>query len=162
MPMEDACDITLLYVKRFEAENDRPIAVWTEPKLDVPTNEGLDTFLRANPKYRNDPELPLLRRLASVRQISAVERCPRLKEWLTKTNTLHDDDRMYDEIADHEIWPFAALAMSLPAVSEDGTTALMYTAEYYGPLAGATYFVRYKKDSDGSWVWERADLSGIS
>lgn len=55
----------------------------------------------------------------------------------------------------------SVLTMSLPAISDDGSTAMLYVSEYWGGPGGGTYLVIYRKKS-GLWTLQRRDQLTIS
>jgi len=44
--------------------------------------------------------------------------------------------------------------MSLPAISDDGSSAMFYASEYWGGLGGSTDLIIYRKNKDG-WAFAR-------
>ncbi|KPL69547.1 hypothetical protein SZ64_16470 [Erythrobacter sp. SG61-1L] len=157
-----ACDIALDYAGRFKAEweeQGRPIAVSDGDGTMVPAPQKLEQILADNPALKGDPEVALTLAAADLRNRSVVEECRDLRGWLRAFNIVHDDKQIAELTLKKE-WPVAILSMSLPAISEDGSTALLYVSEYSGPLAGATMAVTYKRNASGKWLLhDKTELS---
>lgn len=156
-----ACDLALGYAKRFKAEQDGPVAILSQPEFDIASRQELATFVSEHPEYRNDPELPLLLALADIRGKHVVAECGNLRSWIERSGILNDDRRI-EELTRQEYWPFALLAMSMPAISEDGSTALMYAGEFTGGLAGGYKALTFEKAPNGKWVLKHEGWMGIS
>lgn len=115
--------------------------------------------MRSDPTWRDDPELPLMMAAADVRNVNVVEQCSLVQVWLRNNNVLHDDQQI-KKISRQEYWPVDVLSMSVPAISQDGSTALIYTSEFSGQLGGATYAVTFGKSANGRWsIWKKETLS---
>jgi hypothetical protein len=152
--LEVACEVARVHASNFQREAERPIAVWTQPSSLGPSSKELDFVLTEHPELKQDPQLPLYRAAAKVQRESPVARCSHLREWLTRADVLTDDRRI-KQLTRGDDWPIAVLSMSMPGVSADGSTALLFVSEYWGPLGGNVDAVIYKKDGDGSWVIAR-------
>lgn len=146
-----ACEIALDYAMVFRSEASRPIAVMRRPYPLAPSRQEIEAFLRQNPDLRTDPDLTLSLAEADIREVSVVESCPALQNWLNEAEILHDD-QLITKITLRSEWPVDVLAMSTPALSSDNSIAQFYTSEDSGHLAGALYAVTYRKAANGHWV----------
>ncbi|WP_237452181.1 hypothetical protein [Qipengyuania algicida] len=158
---EAACGIALDYAKAFKSKSSRQIAIWQRPEPRSPLPQKVQLFLRQNPRFKNDPTLPLILESSDIRNVSVVEQCPSLKSWLNETSVLHDDHRI-NAITLLSQWPVNLLAMSVPVLSKDGSTALMYTSESSGPLAAGHFAITYKKTAKDRWVLLTKEALAIS
>jgi len=158
--LDDACAVAIVHATNFKRDEVRPVAVRTRAPSNGPTIEEVDAILLETPQTRKDPVLPLFRKAAKTRNVSVVDRCPSLKIWLSKNAVIHSDPEI-DRLVRKEPWPVSVLTMSLPAISDDGSTAMLYASEYWGGLGGGTDLVIYRKES-GAWVLKRRDQLSIS
>lgn len=159
-----ACGIALDYAQRFRTDWEklgRPIAIRYEPGLSVPTRQKLEQVLADNPEFEGGPEVAITLAAADLRDRRVMDECSNLRNWVQTSGILSDDARI-DELTRQPEWPIAVLSMSLPAVSEDGSTALFYSRKYAGPLAGALMAVTYKKQASGKWVLHDEEELAIS
>ncbi len=148
---EVACEVAAVHASNFRREAGRPVAVWTRPSPLGPSIEQIETFLHRHPDLRNDPDLPLIQAAAQAQRISPVSQCPGLRASLKRAGVLVDDAIIEQKTRGVD-WPIAALAMSMPVLSADGSTAILYVSEYWGSLSGSMDAVTYKKDLRGAWV----------
>lgn len=166
-----ACDVALLYAKAFKARARIPIAVWLAPapsETGLPTREGIEEALRLHPELNNDPELPLLRLSTDLRDISVVQKCPALQKWWDENSTVHSDILMQElaksmpplGMKGRTSLPFGLLALSVPAVSDDGTVAYFFVAEATR-TDGGRFTVTYNKSVDGNWHISRKAELGV-
>ncbi|MXO72815.1 hypothetical protein [Alteraurantiacibacter buctensis] len=118
-------------------------------------------MLEESPQLARDASVELALAAADVRDINVVENCPDLRAWLDSEGIIHDD-RSLEAITRLEDWPVAMISISLPALADNGATALLYSYEGYGPLAGGLSSMIYKRDAQGGWVLHRTDHLTIS
>ncbi len=159
-----ACDIALDYAKRFKIEWEhlgRPIAISDQPGLSGPSRRKLEQVLADNPAFQGDPEVAITLAAADLRDRHVIDECSNLRSWV-QTSSIVSDDARIEELMRQPEWPVAVLSMSLPAVSEDGSTALFYSSKYAGPLEGAALAVTYKKQANGEWVLHDEEELAIS
>ena len=152
-PIESACAVTIAHAADFKHDEKRPIAVHTRAPLDGPTLQEVDANLGETPQPEKNPDTLLLRGAAETRDVSVVSRCPALKTWLVENEVVHSDSEI-EKLIRKEPWPVSVLAMSLPFVSDDGSTAAFYASEYSGRMGGGTDLVIYRKKGV-AWVYER-------
>lgn len=158
--LDDACAVAITHTTNFKRAEVRPIAVRTRASSDGPTIEELDAILLETPQALKDPDLILLRQAAETQNVSVIDRCPSLKTWLSKNAVIFSDPEI-DRLARKEPWPVSVLTMSVPAISEDGSTAMLFASEYWGGLGGGTDMVVYRKQA-GAWVLQRRVQLSIS
>jgi hypothetical protein len=136
-------------------------------EMSIPTPESIESFLKERPEFKNDTMLPLLRKLAVIRDVSVVGACPELERWY-KDNSTVLNDHIYDRV-EKEMPPLdrpgrealknAILKMSAPAISDDGNTAYFYIAEAT-QTAGGRFAITYKKNAEGNWHLKSKDPTG--
>lgn len=151
--LDDACAVAIAHAANFRRDEIRPVAVRTHAQFEGPTIEDVDATWRERPDSRKDADLLLLRKAAETRNTSVVDRCAALKIWLSKNAVIHSDPEI-DGLVAQEPWPVAVLTMSLPAISDDGSSAMFYASEYWGGLGGSTDLIIYRKNKDG-WAFAR-------
>lgn len=158
---QDGCDVALRHTKDFKAISGIPIAMKHSPGADemsISTLERIETFLKDRPEFKNDPIVPLERKLAVLRNVSVVGSCPELEGWYRNNSTILDDS-IYDNVAkemppldrpDRAALKSAMLEMSAPVISDDGNTAYFYVAEATR-TAGGHFSITYRKNAVGDW-----------
>lgn len=158
---QDGCDVAQRYAKDFKAMSDIPIAMKHSPDADemsIATPKSIELFLKERPELKNDSMLPLLRKLAVLRNVSVVGSCPELEQWYNDNSAVLDDsvyDKMVKDILPlnhpgREALKNAMLEMSAPAISDDGNTAYFFIAEAT-QTAGGRFAITFKKNAEGDW-----------
>jgi hypothetical protein len=158
---QGGCDVALRYARDFKTTSGIPIAIKHSPDADdmsISVPKNIESFLREHPEFKNDPILPLERKLSALRDVSVVGSCPELEGWYRDNSTILDDS-FYDKVAkempsldrpDRKALKNAMLEISAPAISDDGNTAYFYVAEATR-TAGGRFSITYKKNSEGNW-----------
>lgn len=144
------CRIALGYIKDFKARAGRPIGVWGRPASLGVSEQDLDGFVKEKPQFADAPEIVRMRAQAKVSDVSVVETCPEVRQWLERTGVPHGDANV-DELIDKKPWPIATLAISTPVFTDAGSTASFLVEEYWAPLGGGRDAITYKRGADGKW-----------
>ncbi|ALH82273.1 hypothetical protein [Sphingopyxis macrogoltabida] len=158
--LDDACAVAVAHAASFKRDESRPIAIRPSPVFGTPTVGELDAILAKMPDASGDLGVLLMRKAAKEQDAVVVDRCPSLKIWLSNSNVISSNSEI-DRLTRKEPWPVAVLTMSLPAVSDDASTALIYVSEDWGGLAGGTYAVTYRKEA-GKWIEREREQLSIS
>jgi hypothetical protein len=84
---------------------------------------------------------------------NAVPRCPAVRAWLTKHRVRYGRAAVKDVVrrAVNDELPAGLFTVSLPSISGDGRTALVYTSDVWGGEAGGGFAHLYRRQPDGSW-----------
>jgi hypothetical protein len=87
----------------------------------------------------------------------AVSRCSSVRSWLSRHKIPHGGAAVEAVVAraneDDEL-PAGIFTVSLPAISADGQTALVYTSDTGGGEAGGGFALLYHRQADGTWKSE--------
>lgn len=158
--IEAACEVALVHVKLEHEEAGKPVAIDAGWRLG-PTRQELETFLEQQPKWRRDPELPLHITATKVRQLNVIKTCPDLRKWLPEGAVLRSAQQV-SEVTREEPWPVVLLQFDFPAISEDGSTALIHSSVGFAPEAGYYGVVLYNKDRRGVWRRSRVDVIAMA
>lgn len=142
------CEVALAHAKTFQKEASGQIALLANPRPFATTEDEIEILLLQYPKLKKDPDLNFFRISAELRDINAVRQCPILREWLHNASIVIDDRRTY-EVYRNGTKGVSYLAMSFPAVSYDGQTAFLYSAEDEIRV--------YRRKSNGSWILARKE-----
>ena len=86
----------------------------------------------------------------------SVSRCSSVRRWLSKHRIRYGRAAVKAVVAravDDEL-PAGLFTVSLPIISHDGETALVYTSDTWGGEAGGGFAHLYRRRPDGSWKSE--------
>jgi hypothetical protein len=163
------CRIALGYIKDFKAtaikgfstSPGRSIGVWRRPANSGIAERDLDGFVKEKPQFAHAPEIARVRAQAKVSDVSVVDACPEVRQWLDQSGVPHDDARL-NALIDKKPWPIATLAISMPVFTDAGSTASFIVEEYWAPLGGGIDAITYKRGADGKWRLASRDQLGIS
>ncbi len=147
---EPSCAIALGYMKKFQAEAGRPIAVVASPDGTAPSRDEIAAFLYHQPRLRGHSDIEQALAEAKLRAVSVVRSCPQVQTWLSAEKVLSDDGTIKG-LTQAEEWPIAVLSVTVPVITKGGNRATFYASRYFGPLAGETVAVRYCRDAHGRW-----------
>ncbi|MDX5984816.1 hypothetical protein [Sphingomonas echinoides] len=155
------CAIALGYIKKFQTEAGRPIAVIVRATHLAPSRDEIAVLLKQQPQFKRDPDIARALAEADVREVSVVRSCPEIRNWLSAEKILHDEDRI-EKLTRGDDWPVAVLAISAPVLTKAGDRATFYVSRYWGPLGGGIDAVHYRRDSEGLWRFEKELMVEIS
>jgi hypothetical protein len=158
---EPTCTIALGYIKKFQTEAGRPIAVMVRATRLAPSRDEIAMLLKQKPKFKRDPDIAQLLAEADMREVSVVRSCPEIRNWLSAEKILHDDDHI-EKLTRGDNWPVAVLAISAPVLTKAGDHATFYASRYWAPLGGGLDAVHYRKDREGLWRFEKELMIDIS
>jgi hypothetical protein len=94
----------------------------------------------------------------------SVSRCSSVRKWLIKHRIRYGRAAVKAVVAravDDEL-PAGLFTVSLPTVSSDGQTALVYTSDAWGGEAGGGFAHLYRRQPDGTWKSEAVKRLWIS
>lgn len=155
------CAIALGYLKKFQAEAGRPIAVMVRNTDLAPSRDEIAALLKQQPQLKRHPDVAQALAEADVRKASVVQRCPEIRKWLSAEKILHNDGRI-KKLMRTDDWPVAVLSISAPVLTKAGDRATFYVSRYWAPLGGGVHAVRYRRDSEGRWRFETEHAVEIS
>ena len=167
-PSAVGCEVALAYAEEFVREiraiddlASRRIALSPSAGLTVTTQEQLDMLEAQDPNIVNDPEYELVAAAVRHRELNVLNLCPSLRKWVERENVLTDKDEIA-RLTRPEEWTIVVLTLSMPVITSDSRKALVYTADYAGGLAGATFAVTYERDDGGNWQVTDKQMLSIS
>ncbi|WP_140851905.1 hypothetical protein [Sphingomonas glacialis] len=147
-------------MKKFKAGASRPIAIMVRTRL-APSRKEIADLLRHSPELARKVDIQQMLAEADVRSASVVSHCPEVRAWLTTNNILHDDAQI-EALAKGTDYSVAILSISAPVITTSGDRATFYADDAYGPLAGGTMAVRYRRDVEGRWLYDGESLLSYS
>jgi hypothetical protein len=156
-PSSLGCEVAVAYAEEFTREvrelemtQDRRLALVPSAPFDTPNQDDLRDMVENDPELVHEPGFELLAAAVRHRDVNVLEQCAGLREWVERENVLVDKDEI-DRLTMPMDWTIVVLTQSMPVVSEDGRRAIVYTSDYAGGLAGASFQTFYERDQDGTW-----------
>jgi hypothetical protein len=152
------CELALQVVKDVSSQDyGKPIVFDTTdptfPPFDAETLATGWTRFEGDKKIEvaSPPTEVAIRFVGGLRD--SVSRCSSVRRWLTQHRIRYGRAAVKAVVAravDDEL-PAGLFAVSLPIISHDGQTALVYTSDTWGGEAGGGFAHLYRRRSDGSW-----------
>jgi hypothetical protein len=167
-PSHLGCDVAVVYAETFalnvRANKDfetRKLALSTSTDWIVPSQEDLDRLVAENPGSAEEPDYELVAAAARHRDLNVLEQCPSLRKWAERERVVTDEAEI-ERLTQPEEWAVVIVTMSMPVITPDAQTALVYAAEYAGGLSGATFAVSYARDDKGNWEMIDKSMLAVS